>query len=94
MPFRGALATREGRRRGLIGDNISVLVGTDFLWKAMPVGKLRELLADCADDDWIYADRNGDFAVIKADRFESLKQKAYPADAIVDVARETISETS
>ena len=60
----------------------------------MRVGRLRELLAECADEDWIYADPNGDLAVIEADHLEKLKNKAYPADAIVDVVKESFKESS
>ncbi len=73
-----------------IGENVGVVIGTDFLWKAMRVGKLRELLVDCSDEDWIYADRNGDFAVIKAANLDTLKETSYPADRIVDVIAEDV----
>ena len=59
----------------------------------MPVGKLRELLAECDGDDWIYADRNGDLAVIKAENLETLKNAAYPSDAVVDLISESWKES-
>jgi hypothetical protein len=68
-----------------------MLVGTDFLWKAMPVGSLRELLGQFSDQDWIYADRNGDLAVIRADNFSHEKNRAYPGDAVIDLMTEQIA---
>lgn len=68
-----------------------MLVGTDFLWKAMPVGSLRELLGQFSDQDWIYADRNGDLAVIRAENFSREKNRAYPGDAVIDLMAEQIA---
>jgi hypothetical protein len=68
-----------------------MLVGTDFLWKAMPVGSLRELLAQFSDQDWIYADRDGDLSIIRAENFSHEKNKAYPGDAVIDLMTEQIT---
>lgn len=68
-----------------------MLVGTDFLWKAMTVGSLRQLLAQFSDQDWIYADRNGDLGVIRAEDFSHEKNRAYPGDAVIDLMTEQIS---
>jgi hypothetical protein len=67
-----------------------MLIGTDFLWKAMKAGKLRELLAEFSDEDWIYADRNGDLAVIRAENFSHEKNRAYPGDAVIDLMTEQV----
>ncbi len=68
-----------------------MLVGTDFLWKAMPVGSLRELLAQFSDEDWIYANRDGDLAVIRAENFSQEKNRAYPGDAVIDLMTEQVA---
>ena len=68
-----------------------MLVGTDFLWKAMPVGSLRELLGQFSDQDWVYADRNGDLAVIRAENFSDEKNRAYPGDAVIDLMTEQVA---
>jgi len=68
-----------------------MLVGTDFLWKAMTVGSLRELLGQFSDQDWIYADRNGDLAVIRAENFAHEKNRAYPGDAVIDLMSEQVA---
>jgi hypothetical protein len=68
-----------------------MLVGTDFLWKAMTVGSLRELLSHFSDQDWIYADRNGDIAVIRAENFSHEKNRAYPGDAVIDLMTEQVA---
>lgn len=68
-----------------------MLVGTDFLWKAMTVGTLRGLLGQFSDQDWIYADRNGDLAVIRAGNFAHEKNRAYPGDAVIDLMREQVT---
>ena len=68
-----------------------MLVGTDFLWKAMTVGSLRNLLAQFSDQDWIYADRNGDLAVIRAENFSHEKNRAYPGDAVIDLMTEQVA---
>jgi hypothetical protein len=68
-----------------------MLVGTDFLWKAMTVGSLRQLLGQFSDQDWIYADRNGDLAVIRAENFSHEKNRAYPGDAVIDLMSEQVS---
>ncbi len=67
-----------------------MLIGTDFLWKAVTVGKLREMLTEFSDEDWIYADRNGDLAVIKCEDLDHAKNRAYPGDAVVDLMSETV----
>ena len=67
-----------------------MLVGTDFLWKAMTVGSLRDLLSQLSDQDWIYADRNGDLAIIRAEDFSDQKNRAYPGDAVIDLTTEKI----
>lgn len=68
-----------------------MLVGTDFLWKAMTVGSLRSLLGQFSDQDWIYADRNGDLAVIRAENFSREKDRAYPGDAVIDLMSEQVA---
>ncbi len=68
-----------------------MLVGTDFLWKAMTVGSLRQLLGQFSDQDWIYADRNGDLAVIRAENFSHEKNLAYPGDAVIDLMSEQVT---
>lgn len=68
-----------------------MLVGTDFLWKAIPVGSLRELLGQFSDKDWIYTDRNGDLAVIRAEDFSHEKNRAYPGDAVIDLMTEQVT---
>lgn len=68
-----------------------MLVGTDFLWKAMTVGSLRQLLSRFSDQDWIYADRNGDLAVISAANFSHEKNRAYPGDAVIDLMSEQVT---
>jgi len=65
-----------------------MLVGTDFLWKAITVGSLRELLGQFSDQDWIHADRNGDLAVIRAENFDRQKNRAYPGDVVIDLMTE------
>ena len=67
-----------------------MLVGTDFLWKAMPVGSLRKLLAQFSDQDIVYANRDGDLAVIRAENFSHEKNVAYPGDAVIDVIKEQV----
>lgn len=67
-----------------------MLIGSDFLWKAISLGELRRLLEQFSDDDLIYADRNFDLAVIRAANLEEAKRTAYPADGIVDVVRERL----
>jgi hypothetical protein len=67
-----------------------MLVGTDFLWKAMTVGSLRQLLSRFSDQDWIYADRKGDLAVIRAENFSHEKNRAYPGDAVIDLMSEQV----
>ena len=67
-----------------------MLIGTDFLWKAVTVGKLREMLAEFDGDDWAYADRNGDLAIIKSENLDREKNRAYPGDAVLDLMGETI----
>ena len=68
-----------------------MLVGTDFLWKAMTVGSLRQLLGQFSDQDWIYANRDGDLAVIRAENFAHQKNLAYPGDAVIDLMTEHVS---
>ena len=68
-----------------------MLVGTDFLWKAMTVGSLRELLGQFSAQDWIYADRNGDLGVIRAESFSHEKNRAYPGDAVIDLMTEQVA---
>lgn len=68
-----------------------MLVGTDFLWKAMTVGSLRQLLSQFSDQDWIYANRNGDLAVIRAENFSHEKNHAYPGDVVIDLMSEQIA---
>jgi hypothetical protein len=67
-----------------------MLVGTDFLWKAMTVGSLRELLGQFSAQDWIYVDRNGDLGVIRAQNFSPEKNRAYPGDAVIDLMSEQV----
>lgn len=67
-----------------------MLIGTDFLWKAVRAGKLRQLLSGFAEDDWVCVDRNGDLAVIRAENFEKEKNLAYPGDVVVDLMSEQI----
>jgi hypothetical protein len=67
-----------------------MLIGTDFLWKAVTVGRLRELLAEFSDDDWVYADRNSDLAVIKGENLHDEKNRAYPGNAVLDLMTETV----
>ena len=67
-----------------------MLVGTDFLWKAMTVGSLRESLGQFSAQDWIYADRNGDLAVVRAENFDRKKNRAYPVDAVIDLMTEQV----
>jgi hypothetical protein len=52
---------------------------------------LRELLSHFSDQDWIYADRNGDLAVIRAESFSHEKNRAYPGDAVIDLTTEKVS---
>ena len=68
-----------------------MLVGTDFLWKAITVGSLRQLLHQFSDQDWIYADRNGNLAVIRAENFSHEKNRAYPGDAVIDLMSEQVA---
>jgi hypothetical protein len=68
-----------------------MLVGTDFLWKAMTVGSLRSLLSQFSDQDWIYANPNGDLAVIRAENFSRQKNRAYPGDAVIDLMTEQVA---
>lgn len=67
-----------------------MLVGTDFLWKAMTVGSLRESLDRFSAQDWIYADRNGDITVIRAENFDRQTNRAYPGDAVIDLMTERV----
>ena len=67
-----------------------MLIGTDFLWKAVTVGQLRQMLAEFDDEDWVYADRNGDLAVIKSENLDREKNHAYPGDAVLDLMHETV----
>lgn len=67
-----------------------MLVGTDFLWKAMTVGSLRESLGQFSAQDWVYADRNGDLAIIRAENFAHEKNRAYPGDAVIDLMTEQV----
>ncbi len=57
----------------------------------MTVGSLRALLVQFSDQDWIYADRNGDLAVIRAENFSHEKNRAYPGDAVIDLMTEKVA---
>ncbi len=69
-----------------------MLIGTDFLWKAVQVGTLKRMLEELSDDDWVYADRNGDLAVIRSEAFDRQKNAAYPGDSVIDFVAETTVE--
>lgn len=67
-----------------------MLIGTDFLWKAVTVGRLREMLAEFSDDDWVFTDRKGDLAVILGENLTEQRNRAYPGDAVLDLMSETV----
>lgn len=67
-----------------------MLIGTDFLWKAVTVGRLREMLSEFSDDDWVYADRKGDLVVILGENLTEQRNHAYPGDAVLDLMSETV----